>query len=217
MRPVLRPSSSYPGFPDSWSLQVSHIGLSAIHSCIAFDGTCQGGTLSGDAAVAEWSREHVELVREFASQGRSSGEIAALLPGDRSRCAIVGICHRENITLHGNSGNNKTKKKQKRIRVRARKRSAPEIRHPSELHVMSPIPTAPLPLPIDDTWVPVEQRRTVLTLTSSCCRWPVGHVGDKDFHFCGATRLPGVSYCEPHARRAYQSAQPRMLQVRVAV
>lgn len=36
------------------------------------------------------------------------------------------------------------------------------------------------------------------------CRWPIGHPGDPDFHFCGVPHLaPGKPYCERHASVAY--------------
>ena len=30
-----------------------------------------------------------------------------------------------------------------------------------------------------------------------------------DFHFCGKNKVPGLPYCEFHARRAFQPPQPR--------
>lgn len=30
------------------------------------------------------------------------------------------------------------------------------------------------------------------------CKFPIGDVGDKDFHFCKAKRAPGSSYCSEH-------------------
>ena len=40
-------------------------------------------------------------------------------------------------------------------------------------------------------------------LTASCCRWPVNDPLDPDFHFCGDDKIPGLPYCETHARRAF--------------
>ena len=41
-------------------------------------------------------------------------------------------------------------------------------------------------------------------LTERMCRWPIGHPGDADFHFCGGARAPGRPYCEAHCDLAYR-------------
>jgi len=50
---------------------------------------------------------------------------------------------------------------------------------------------------------------TILTLTERMCRWPVGHPGDEDFHFCGKKTAPGMPYCAEHCAIAYQQPQSR--------
>jgi len=47
---------------------------------------------------------------------------------------------------------------------------------------------------------------TILDLTERMCRWPIGHPGEKGFHFCGAKTQVGVTYCAKHAAMAYQSS-----------
>lgn len=45
-------------------------------------------------------------------------------------------------------------------------------------------------------------------LSQSSCHYPIGHPGDKDFHFCGRKPLkPGKSYCVEHAAVAYFSTK----------
>jgi len=41
-------------------------------------------------------------------------------------------------------------------------------------------------------------------LNEKMCRWPIGHPGDQDFHFCGGQRVPGRPYCETHCAMAYR-------------
>jgi GcrA cell cycle regulator len=38
---------------------------------------------------------------------------------------------------------------------------------------------------------------------ASCCSWPLGHPGEKNFRFCGARSIPGKPYCPEHAALAY--------------
>lgn len=45
---------------------------------------------------------------------------------------------------------------------------------------------------------------TMLTVSDRTCRWPIGDVGDEDFHFCGHGPMIGSPYCEAHARKAHQ-------------
>ncbi len=50
---------------------------------------------------------------------------------------------------------------------------------------------------------------SILTLTHSTCRWPIGHPGDENFYFCGARTKQGQPYCERHGRMAYQVPTPK--------
>ena len=56
---------------------------------------------------------------------------------------------------------------------------------------------------------PIVGTATILTLTSSTCRWPIGDPGDENFSFCGAPSKPELPYCEYHSRMAYQPAASR--------
>ena len=47
---------------------------------------------------------------------------------------------------------------------------------------------------------------TILDLTERMCRWPSGHPGEKNFHFCGSKVPVGVTYCAKHAAKAYQTS-----------
>jgi GcrA cell cycle regulator len=55
---------------------------------------------------------------------------------------------------------------------------------------------------IIDTQIPFEQRKQLLTLGKNECRWPVNHVGDADFFFCGGKTDEDCSYCPAHYARS---------------
>lgn len=55
----------------------------------------------------------------------------------------------------------------------------------------------------------LKQPKTVATLETNDCRWPIGDPREADFHFCGAQQVPGRPYCELHWRMAFQPARPR--------
>jgi GcrA cell cycle regulator len=52
-------------------------------------------------------------------------------------------------------------------------------------------------------------KTSLLDLTEKICKWPVGHPGEPDFHFCGDKVNPGFPYCVDHCGRAYQAQLPR--------
>jgi len=52
-------------------------------------------------------------------------------------------------------------------------------------------------------------KTTLLDLSDKVCKWPMGHPGEPDFHFCGDTVNPGFPYCVQHCGQAYQAQMPR--------
>ena len=62
---------------------------------------------------------------------------------------------------------------------------------------------------IEELVIPVKERKSIQTLSECSCRWPIGDPQMADFHFCGKNKVPGLPYCEFHARRAFQPPQPR--------
>lgn len=56
---------------------------------------------------------------------------------------------------------------------------------------------------------PEKKRVTLLDLTDRMCKWPIGHPGEPDFHFCGRPAAPGMPYCAEHCAAAYQAQAPR--------
>lgn len=55
----------------------------------------------------------------------------------------------------------------------------------------------------------IADKTSLLDLTDRICRWPMGHPGEPDFHFCGEQVNPGFPYCVEHCGRAYQAQLPR--------
>jgi GcrA cell cycle regulator len=55
----------------------------------------------------------------------------------------------------------------------------------------------------------IADKTSLLDLTEKICKWPIGHPGEPDFHFCGDKVNPGFPYCVEHCGRAYQAQLPR--------
>ena len=63
------------------------------------------------------------------------------------------------------------------------------------------VPAKPSPEMADKT--------SLLDLNDKICKWPLGHPGEPDFHFCGEKVNPGFPYCVAHCGHAYQAQLPR--------
>lgn len=73
-----------------------------------------------------------------------------------------------------------------------------------------PIPPAPPRRLVPAKASPeIEGKTSLLDLSDRVCRWPMGHPGEPDFHFCGDKVNPGFPYCVQHCGRAYQAQLPR--------
>jgi GcrA cell cycle regulator len=55
----------------------------------------------------------------------------------------------------------------------------------------------------------VADKTSLLDLNDRICKWPLGHPGEPDFHFCGQPVNPGFPYCVEHCGHAYQAQLPR--------
>ncbi len=74
----------------------------------------------------------------------------------------------------------------------------------------APIPPAPPRRLVPAKPSPdMASKTSLLELNERICRWPMGHPGEADFHFCGEKVNPGFPYCVEHCGRAYQAQLPR--------
>ncbi len=74
----------------------------------------------------------------------------------------------------------------------------------------SPIPPAPPRRLVPAKPSPeIADKTSLLDLNDRICKWPLGHPGEPDFHFCGDPVNPGFPYCVAHCGLAYQAQMPR--------
>ena len=74
----------------------------------------------------------------------------------------------------------------------------------------APIPPAPPRRLVPAKPSPeVADKTSLLDLNERICKWPIGHPGEPDFHFCGNPANPGFPYCVQHCGVAYQAQLPR--------
>jgi GcrA cell cycle regulator len=74
----------------------------------------------------------------------------------------------------------------------------------------APIPPAPPRRLVPAKPSPeIADKTSLLDLNEKICKWPIGHPGEPDFHFCGNPANPGFPYCVEHCGVAYQAQLPR--------
>ncbi|HEX6218553.1 MAG TPA: GcrA family cell cycle regulator [Sphingomicrobium sp.] len=74
----------------------------------------------------------------------------------------------------------------------------------------APIPPAPPRRLVPAKPSPdIADKTSLLELNDRICKWPMGHPGEPDFHFCGEPANPGYPYCVQHCGVAYQAQLPR--------
>jgi GcrA cell cycle regulator len=158
-----------------------------------------------------WTDERVEALKKLWAEGLSASQIASRL-GEVTRNAVIGKVHR--LGLSGRTTTSRIKSVRPRRSVARTKRqrllrfqpqSLGRDLFPPELEA-SDLSTF---REVEELVIPVEERKSIQSLVESSCRWPIGDPQHEEFHFCGRDRMMGLPYCEFHARRAYQPAQPR--------
>lgn len=123
----------------------------------------------------EWTEERVARLTELWTAGYSARSIADQL-GDMTRNAVIGKANRLGLSKPTKSS---------LTRRRRREEGGRPVR--------------------EEIAVGPEGGVSILTLTTSTCRWPLGHPGEENFRFCGARTKPSQPYCEAHSRMAYQA------------
>ena len=155
-----------------------------------------------------WSDERVDLLRKLWSEGLSASQIAGRL-GGVTRNAVIGKVHR--LGLPGRATTSRMKPPRTRRPSGTVKRQKPQFKQQGNPALRSLYQTdaEPYTPPEETIEIPLAERKSLQDLTESCCRWPIGDPQMPDFHFCNRKKVPGLPYCEHHARRAFQPPQAR--------
>lgn len=166
-----------------------------------------------------WNEERVDLLKKLWSEGLSASQIAGRL-GGVTRNAVIGKVHR--LGLSGRATTSRIKTPRPRLRpgavVPSGKRPSPVGARPRSGFVQHGNPAVrelyrleaePFHPTVEELDIPLAERKSIQTLTECSCRWPIGDPQLAEFHFCGKNKVPGLPYCEFHARRAFQPPQAR--------
>ncbi|MBI3454087.1 MAG: hypothetical protein HY057_14875 [Rhodospirillales bacterium] len=139
----------------------------------------------------DWTPDQIGELTRLWGEGLTTSEIGKRL--GISKNAVVGKAHR----LHLSS------------RPSPIKRSGrPPVYRRQTPSASPPAPAARL-VPVLATPAATAPPKRVVELSSQSCRWPIGHPGDVDFHFCTDRAVAGKPYCTEHAAMAYVKVKPR--------
>lgn len=132
-----------------------------------------------------WTDERIALLRELWDKGLSASQIATEL-GGVTRNAVIGKAHRMGLSSRPSPVKGEQTKQAAAVAT-----AAPAAARPAAPRKQVEKKAT-------------KQKVTLLDLTDRMCKWPSGHPGDADFHFCGKTAEAGLPYCAEHCAQAYQ-------------
>ncbi len=154
-----------------------------------------------------WTDERVELLKKLWADGLSASQIAAEL-GGITRNAVIGKVHRLGLSGRAKTPSSAAPRQRKARAPSMLRVARPALRGNTALAHAYEYEPEPEPELVDNI-IPMGQRRTILELTESTCRWPIGDPGSAEFFFCGGNTQPGLPYCGYHSRVAYQPVADR--------
>jgi GcrA cell cycle regulator len=154
-----------------------------------------------------WTDERVELLKKLWGEGLSASQIAGRL-GSVTRNAVIGKVHR--LGLSGRATTSRMKSHRPRPRMASKRMAKARFAATGNPAFRALYQEADAYVPaVEEIVIPLNERKTIQTLVECSCRWPIGDPQAADFHFCGKNKVPGLPYCEFHARRAFQPPQAR--------
>jgi GcrA cell cycle regulator len=143
-----------------------------------------------------WTPERVEQLRNFATSGLSSSQIAAEIGVTRN--AVIGKLHRLGLAP-GRSAGGPAHTCPPRAR---RPRHSPQREFLRLMFAQTPSIASAAGAQL--TTVESARPCSLFELAHGTCRWPVDNPDAADFAFCGNESVAGFPYCAGHARMAYR-------------
>lgn len=163
-----------------------------------------------------WTEERVELLKKLWADGLSASQIAGRL-GDVTRNAVIGKVHRLGLAGRATTSRVRSARPRNRMshlplrptRVQYRTNGNAALK-PVYTPVERPsVALSVVPKVVEESDVPAPLKLPLLELRDCSCRWPIGDPQDENFYFCGHKKKTGSSYCEHHAKVAFQPATRR--------
>lgn len=150
-----------------------------------------------------WTVERIELLRQSWEAGMTASQIAETLGEGVTRNAIIGKAHRLGLQARPSPV--------KIIEALSAVVDTVVAAVEGAIDGATAAVAAPRPAPKRPSRAAPAKpaKTTLLDLSEKVCKWPIGHPGETDFHFCGKAAQAGFPYCTEHCAIAYQAQLPR--------
>ena len=152
-----------------------------------------------------WTDERIAQLKAGWEGGKTASQIAELLGEGVTRNAVIGKAHRLGLE----SRPSPVKAGEDAESPPAAPVAAAVTAAPTPLAAPAPVPMAARPVAKKPARTGKAAKTSLLDLNEKICKWPIGHPGDADFHFCGKASQAGFPYCTEHCLVAYQAQLPR--------
>jgi len=180
---------------------------------VHFGASVNGGISSiGEEAKMAWTDDRVELLKKLWVEGLSARQIADQL-GGVTRNAVIGKIHR--LGMSGRDSGSHVARKAARPGKNAGKarkaESSAEVtgkagagkngqaaaggareeavagRENKKVHLEAI--AGGIVTPVEELFIPPEDRVTIATIRESQCKWPIGDPASEDFHFAATSAM----------------------------
>jgi len=151
-----------------------------------------------------WTDERIAVLKAGWEGGMTASQIAEALGEGVTRNAVIGKAHRLGLESRPSP-------------VKSTEEVA-AVPGPAKVAKVAAPATAPTPAAAPMVRAPAARKpartgkaakTTLLDLNEKICKWPIGHPGEADFHFCGKPAQASFPYCTEHCLVAYQAQLPR--------
>ncbi len=147
-----------------------------------------------------WTDEKIEKLKKLWKKGLTTVEIGKEL--GISKNAVVGKAHR--LKLESRPSPIKKAVDKKPItpenKVEAKPTKSAKVKEQPKAKEKPQPQTQPKE---KEKIIPPENMVTLMDVTATSCRWPIGDPQDPDFHFCDKEAVEGRPYCLMHCAQAY--------------
>ncbi len=149
-----------------------------------------------------WTEERVSLLKRLWGEGHTAAEIAKQL-GGVTRNAVIGKAHRLKLSNRVSPIQQNKKPANKNVEQKTARKTMAVVSTSSH----SVNPSAASVKSVQEVHSSSSgELYSLMDLKPRMCRWPCGDPKQADFGFCGDNAMPGLPYCEKHARMAYQAS-----------
>ncbi|UOM32761.1 GcrA family cell cycle regulator [Acuticoccus sp. I52.16.1] len=155
-----------------------------------------------------WTDERIEVLRKLWAEGMSASQIASSL-GGVTRNAVIGKIHRLGLSGRVKAPQTRATRARSAPIVAPKPAAAPRVMAAGAVAVKVVEEPEIEEIPQTAEIVPLTEGMTLMDLSASTCRWPVGDPSDPAFRFCGARTTQGDTYCRAHAEQAFPSRRSK--------